>query len=230
MMAAPPTPAADRVVARAVVAIGEDPFYALGFEMTEPGIERHLGDDVGIGVGREGLVRGEQTGAVAAVIGIGVSLVVGEGGAVRVVAADDRLRAFDRNTGPQAVAEILDEAGLGIAAPVEAGHVLRVDRHRYLFGPRHDAFRIRGQQAPGLTGQEVEAPGILIDLREELPETRLVAVAFARVRDVTGAEEIAFNIGREMRVGIDIGRHHAGQAALTGAEAQLGFLGLGGCC
>src|SRR5262249_56613171 len=132
-----------------------------------------------------------------------------------------RLRTFDREAGPDAAAEILHVAGLGNAQPVEAGDVLRVDGERDLLAAWNDAARVGGEKAPGLAGEEVAARRVVVDGAVEVAHAQQEAVAFARVRDVAGAQKVRLGVSRKMRVLVDVAGDEAGDAALPRAAAAL---------
>jgi len=70
---------------------------------------------------------------------------------------EGRLRVLYGDREPQRLVEVRREAHLGLARPVEAGNILRVDRERDDFVARGDALRVHRHQRPGLAGQQLQS-------------------------------------------------------------------------
>jgi len=69
---------------------------------------------------------------------------------------------FPRYSGRYVVIKILHEPDLRGALPDETWNVLCIDRQRNILLPRYDALGVHGRQGPGLTGEEMGAPKVVV--------------------------------------------------------------------
>jgi hypothetical protein len=116
-------------------------------------------------------------------------------------------RILGRYGQPEGLVEILGQTELRLPGPRETGDVLRIDGRRDDFVAGGDAFGIHRHQGPVLAGHQVGADIVPIDLAVEIADTRIVRIAFIRIRSLRSALKIKFAVKPQVRVGIHIALH-----------------------
>ena len=169
----------------------EDAAEPVGLEVGHVEIGGAFDDHVGGEVGGEA-----AGGAVHAAAGIEVvDRAAGfearvAGGGCR--AADHGGGVFDRGGEPELIrSQVLGDAELCLAPPVQAHHVLRIDLQRQVDQQRVHPHLVGGQQRPGLAAQDVAAPVASGVADPGLAQAGVPAVAFVIVRGRCAAEEVA---------------------------------------
>ena len=107
-----------------------------------------------------------------------------------------------------------------MARPVETHHVLRVDGQRSVFRFHH-SNALLGQKAPLLARFKVEMVIVVFVFKEQLANTKIIAVAFTRVGRDAGAEPVHLVMSQQVLGGIDIALGRQRNAALLCAEPRF---------
>ncbi len=195
----------------------EEAGETIGLEVAEARIVRGLDDHVRPGV--ETVVDCRREAAAARVGGAGRAH--DRAGAVRAD-IEVRLRIFDRRGQPELViGEVGGNPELRFPRPGEARHILCVDGERHILRSRHDAGLVERQQAPGLSGEDVQVPVGVVVLAVRLAQAGIVAVALVGIGGRRCALEIRFAVSGERLGGRRFTFDQQGEAALPRGEARL---------
>src|SRR5579863_783338 len=134
---------------------------------------------------------------------------------------DGRLWVLNRNTDPQFLVEILNDAELRLALPEVADGILGIDRRRGKLGTRIFSHGVERQEGPVLPGEDVNSETVPVGGAIEMANTRRVGIAFIRIRAARPGKEVEFPIHCKMGGGIGIALNEERDAALAGGLAEL---------
>jgi hypothetical protein len=110
---------------------------------------------------------------------------------------------------------------LRLPHPGEAGNKLVVDGQRDALLPRRQAMIEQRQKSPILAAQDMQSQIAAVERGVGMPQARRVAVAFEAVRIGRNAQEVAFDIAGERRIGVYPALGQQAEPGLTGGEAKF---------
>ena len=181
--------------------------------MAPAGIEGDLGDQIRRDIRRIGRRRIEK---------VPTRVVEGRRNQRRVRATEDtRLRALQRDTGRDHLADVLDHPELRAPRPGESRGGLGVDGQRDVLAARRDPVLEGREEGPGLPAQDVQPIVVAVVGGVSLSEPGAVAVALERVRARPRSEEVGFEIARQGGVLVHRALRQQAQAALTSGAPDL---------